>query len=51
MRWLGHVSHIAGNRHVKRVLVREHEGNSPLQGPRHRQNDGIKTDEHAIKLT
>jgi hypothetical protein len=50
MQWVGHVSLIAGNRNVTRVLVRECEGNSPLGGPRHRQDDDIKTDGIAIKL-
>ena len=46
---MGHVSWIAGSRNVTRVLVRECGGNSPLGGPKYRQDD-IKTDVHAIKL-
>jgi hypothetical protein len=51
MQWVGHVSWIVGSRNVTRVLVRECEGNTPLGGPRYRQDDDIKTDVHAVKLT
>jgi hypothetical protein len=44
MRWVGHVARVGKGRHVYRVLVGKTEGRRPLEGPRHRWEDGIKMD-------
>jgi hypothetical protein len=44
MRWAGHVARMGEGRNVYRVLVGKREGKRPLQGPRHRWEDGIKMD-------
>jgi hypothetical protein len=44
MRLAGHVAHMGESRGVNRVLVRKHEGKSPLGRPRHRWEDNIKID-------
>ena len=44
MRKAGNVAHMGGSRGVYRVLVRKHEGKSPLGRPTHRWEDNIKID-------
>jgi hypothetical protein len=44
MRWAGHVANIGQERNVYRVLVGKPEGKRPLERPRRRWEDGIKTD-------
>jgi hypothetical protein len=44
MRWAEHVASMGEGRNVYRVLVGRHEGKSPLERPRRRWEDGIKTD-------
>jgi hypothetical protein len=43
MRWAGHVARMREGRNVYRVLVRKPEGKRPLERPRRRWEDGIKT--------
>jgi hypothetical protein len=44
MRWAGHVARMGEGRNVYRVLVGKPEEKRPLERPRHRWEDGIKTD-------
>jgi hypothetical protein len=44
MRWAGHVASMVEGRNVYRVLVGKPEGKRPLERPRRRWEDGIKTD-------
>ena len=44
MRWAGHVALIGENRGVCRGLVGKPEGKKPLERPKHRWEDNIKTD-------
>jgi hypothetical protein len=44
MRWAGHVARMGEERNVYRVLVGKPEGKRPLERPRRRWEDGIKTD-------
>jgi hypothetical protein len=44
MRWAGHVARMGEGRNVCRVLVGRPEGKRPLERPRRRWKDGIKTD-------
>jgi hypothetical protein len=44
MRWAGNVARIEEERNVYRVLVGKPKGKGPLEGPRHRWEDGIKMD-------
>jgi hypothetical protein len=43
-RWAGHVARMGEGRNVYRVLVGKPEGKRPLEKPRRRWKDGIKTD-------
>jgi hypothetical protein len=43
MRWAGHVARMGEGRNVYRVLMGRPEGKSPLERPRHRWEDGIKS--------
>jgi hypothetical protein len=43
MRWAGHVARMGECRNVYRVLVGKPEGKRPLERPRHRPEDAIKT--------
>ena len=44
MRWAGHVARMGEGRVVHRVLVGKPEGKRPLERPRRRWEDNIKTD-------
>jgi hypothetical protein len=44
MRWAGHVARIGEGRNLYSVLVGKPEGKRPLERPRLRWEDGIKTD-------
>ena len=44
MRWAGHVARMGEERGVYRVLVRKPEGRRPLERPRRRWVDNIRTD-------
>jgi hypothetical protein len=44
MRWAGHVARMGEGRNVYKVLVGKPEGKGPLERPRRRWEDGIKTD-------
>jgi len=44
MRWAGHVARMGKEREAYRVLVGKPEGKRPLEGPRRRWVDNIKTD-------
>jgi hypothetical protein len=44
MRWAGHVAYMGEERRVYEVLVGKPEGKRPLGRPRHRGEDGIRTD-------
>jgi hypothetical protein len=44
IRWAGHVAHMGEERNVYRVLIGEPEGRRPLERPRSRWEDGIRTD-------
>jgi hypothetical protein len=44
MRWEGHVARMGEGRNVYRVLVRNPEGNRPLERPKCRWEDGIRMD-------
>jgi hypothetical protein len=44
MRWAGHVARMGEGRNLYRVLVGKPERKSPLERPRRRWEDGIKTD-------
>ena len=44
MRWVGHVARMGEERGVYRVLVGKPEGRIPLERPRHRWVDNIRTD-------
>jgi hypothetical protein len=44
MRWAGHVARMGEGRNVYRVLVGNPEGKRPLERPRRRWEDGVKTD-------
>jgi hypothetical protein len=44
MRWAGHVARVGEGRNMYRVLVGKPEGKRPLERPRRRWEDGIKTD-------
>ena len=44
MRWVGRVACMGERRGIYRVLVGKPEGKRPLQKPRHRWEDNIKTD-------
>jgi hypothetical protein len=44
MRWAGHVARMGEGRNVYRVLVGKPEGKRPLERPRRRWEDEIKTD-------
>jgi hypothetical protein len=44
MRWAGHVERMGEGRNMYRVLVGKPEGKRPLERPRRRWEDGIKTD-------
>jgi len=44
MRWTGYVARMGAWRGIYRVLVRKHEGKTPLGRPMHRWEDSIKTD-------
>jgi len=46
MRWAGHVACFWERRGVYRVLVGKSEGKTPLERPRRRWEDNIKTDLH-----
>jgi hypothetical protein len=48
MRWAGHVARMGEGRNVYRVLVGKPEGKRPLERPRYRWEDGIKTDVREI---
>jgi hypothetical protein len=43
MRWVGHVARTGERRGVYRVLLGTPEGNRPLERPRLRREDNIKT--------
>jgi hypothetical protein len=49
MRWAGHVAHIGEERGMYRVLVGKPEGERPLERPRHRWEDNIKTDLQEVR--
>jgi hypothetical protein len=44
IRWAGHVARMGEERKVYKVLVGKPKGNIPLGRPRHRWEDGIRTD-------
>jgi hypothetical protein len=44
MRWAGDVTRMGEARKVYRVLVGKPEGKRPLERPRHKWEDGIRTD-------
>jgi hypothetical protein len=44
MRWARHVARIEEKRKVYRVLVGKSEGKRPFERPRHKWQDGIRTD-------
>jgi len=44
MRWAGHVARMGEERGVDRILVGKPEGRRPLERPRHRWVDNIRTD-------
>jgi hypothetical protein len=44
LRWVGHVARMMERRCACRVLVGKPERRRPLEGPRHRWEDNIKTD-------
>jgi hypothetical protein len=44
MRWAGHVARMGEGRNVYWILVGKPEGKRPLERPRRRWDDGIKTD-------
>jgi hypothetical protein len=44
MRWAGHVARMGEERNVYRVLMGKPEEKTPLGGPRHRWEDGIRMD-------
>jgi hypothetical protein len=44
MRWAGHVARMGEERSVYRILMRKPEGKRPLERPRRRWVDNIKTD-------
>ena len=44
MRWVGHVARMGEERGVYSVLVGKPEGRRPLERPRHRWGDNIRTD-------
>jgi hypothetical protein len=50
MRWAGHVARMGEGRNVYRVLVGKSEGKRPLERPRRRWEDGIKTELREIGL-
>jgi hypothetical protein len=50
MRWAGHMARMGEGRNVYRVLVGKPEGRRPLERPRSRWEDGIKTDLGEIGL-
>jgi hypothetical protein len=43
MRWAGHVARLGDERGVYRLLVRKPEGKRPLERPRRRWEDNIRT--------
>jgi len=48
MRWAGHVARMGEERGVYRMLVGKPEGRRPLERPRHRWVDNIRTDLQAV---
>jgi hypothetical protein len=50
MRWAGHVARVGEGRVVYRVLVGRPEGKRPLEGPRSRWEENIKTDVKEIGI-
>ena len=48
VRWAGHVACMGERRGLYRVLVGKPEGKRPLGRPRHRWEDNIKMDLHAV---
>jgi len=42
MWWVGHVAHMGEMRGAYRVLVGKHEGQRPLERPRHRWESNFK---------
>jgi hypothetical protein len=44
MRWAGHVARMGEGRNIYRVLVGNPEGKRQLERPRHRWENGLKTD-------
>jgi hypothetical protein len=44
MRWAGHVARMAEGRNVYKILMGKPEGKRPLERPRRRWEDGIRTD-------
>jgi len=49
MRWTGHVAHMGERTGAFRVLVGKPEEKSPLERPRHRWEDNIKTDLQKVR--
>jgi len=49
MRWTGHVAHMGERAGAFRVLVGKPEEKSPLERPRHRWEDNIKTDLQKVR--
>jgi hypothetical protein len=45
---VGHVAHMGEKRGAYRILVGRPEGRRPLRRPRHRREDNIKMDLHAV---
>jgi len=48
IRWTKHVAHMVKRRGVYRVLVGKYEGKRPLETPRRRWEDNIKTDRQEV---
>jgi hypothetical protein len=44
MKWVGHVARMGKKRNAYSVLVGKPEGKGPLERPRHRWVENIKTD-------
>jgi hypothetical protein len=51
MRWAGHVARKGEERNVYRVLMGKPEGKRPLGRPRHRWEDGIRSDQNLVLYT